>query len=154
MKARAMKKIQIPVIRNSAAGNLPLPSYATEYSAGMDLYAAIPGSMTIAPGNWEKVPTGISMAVPFGYEAQIRSRSGLALTDGIIVLNAPGTIDADYRGEIFVVLYNAGSKLFLLKRGMRIAQMVISPVLQAEGQDIAKLNATKRGTGGFGSTGI
>ena len=94
------------------------------------------------------------MALPFGYEAQIRSRSGLALTDGIIVLNSPGTIDADYRGEIFVVLYNAGEKVFLLKRGMRIAQMVIAPVIQAEWHEINRLSATQRGTGGFGSTGV
>ncbi len=149
-----MKKIQIPVIRNTAAGNLPLPSYATANSAGMDLYAAIAGSMTIAPRSWEKIPTGISMAIPFGFEAQIRSRSGLALADGIIVLNSPGTIDSDYRGEIFVVLYNASEKVFLLKRGMRIAQMVITPVFQAEWQELTNLNTTQRGTGGFGSTGV
>ena len=148
-----MKKILIPVVRNSAAGDLPLPSYATENSAGMDLYAAISGTITIPPFAREKVPTGISMALPFGYEAQIRSRSGLALTDGIIVLNAPGTIDADYRGEIFVVLYNASDKVFLLKRGMRIAQMVVAPVIQAQWQNIVELNLTKRGSGGFGSTG-
>lgn len=149
-----IKKIQIPVIRNTAGGNLPLPSYATPNSAGMDLYAAIPGNLTIQPNTWEKIPVGFSMALPFGYEAQIRSRSGLALTDGIIVLNSPGTIDADYRGEIFVVLYNAGTKVFLLKRGMRIAQMVICPVLQAEWKELDRLGTTSRGTGGFGSTGV
>ena len=149
-----MKKIQIPVIRNTAGGNLPLPSYATSNSAGMDLYAAIPGTLTLQPHSWEKIPTGFSMAVPFGFEAQIRSRSGLALTDGIIVLNSPGTIDADYRGEIFVVLFNASDKVFLLKRGMRIAQMVITPVFQAEWQELGHLGTTSRGTGGFGSTGV
>ena len=149
-----MNKIPIPVFRNVDGNDLPLPSYATQNSAGMDLYAAIPGSLTIPPHSWEKIPTGISMALPYGFEAQIRSRSGLALTDGIIVLNAPGTIDADYRGEIFVILYNAGSKVFLLKRGMRIAQMVIAPVLQAEWQEISALSTTQRGSGGFGSTGI
>lgn len=154
MGSQMIKKIQIPIIRDQSAKNLPLPSYATENSAGMDLYAAISGTMTIAPGTWEKIPTGISIAVPFGFEAQIRSRSGLALTDGIVVLNSPGTIDADYRGEIFVILYNAGNKIFLLKRGMRIAQMVIAPVFQAEWQEITTLNTTSRGTGGFGSTGV
>ena len=149
-----MKKIPIPVFHNTDDSDLPLPSYATPYSAGMDLYAAISGPMTIAPQTWEKVPTGLSMALPFGYEAQIRSRSGLALTDGIIVLNSPGTIDADYRGEIFVVLYNASEEMFLLKRGMRIAQMVIAPVIQAEWYEIERLNKTQRGTGGFGSTGV
>lgn len=149
-----MKKVSIPVFQNRDARDLPLPSYATENSAGMDLYAAVPDHMTIAPGTWEKIPTGLSMALPFGYEAQIRSRSGLALTDGIIVLNSPGTIDADYRGQIFVVLYNAGKKPFLLKRGMRIAQMVIAPVTQAEWLEIDRLNTTQRGTGGFGSTGV
>ena len=149
-----MKKISISVFRNPDTNDIPLPSYATPHSAGMDLYAAIPDHLTLAPGTWEKVPTGLSMALPFGYEAQIRSRSGLALTDGIIVLNSPGTIDADYRGEIFVVLYNASDKVFLLKRGMRIAQMVIAPVIQAEWHSIERLNATQRGTGGFGSTGV
>lgn len=154
MKGRAMKKITIPVFHNIDDGDLPLPSYATQNSAGMDLYAAISRPMTLAPKTWEKIPTGLSMALPYGYEAQIRSRSGLALTDGIIVLNSPGTIDADYRGEIFVVLYNAGDKVFLLKRGMRIAQMVIAPVIQAEWQRIGNLSSTERGTGGFGSTGV
>ena len=149
-----MNKIKIPVFRNIDESDLPLPSYATKNSAGMDLYAAIPGNLTIAPHTWEKIPTGLSMALPYGYEAQIRSRSGLALTDGIIVLNSPGTIDADYRGEIFVVLYNASNTVFLLKRGMRIAQMVIAPILQAEWQEISRLSQTQRGSGGFGSTGV
>ncbi len=149
-----MKKISIPVFHNTDDSDLPLPSYSTPNSAGMDLYAAVPRPITIAPKTWEKIPTGLSMALPFGYEAQIRSRSGLALTDGIIVLNSPGTIDADYRGEIFVVLYNTSDKVFLLKRGMRIAQMVIAPVIQAEWQRISTLTMTQRGTGGFGSTGV
>ena len=149
-----MKKITIPVFHNIDDGDLPLPSYATPNSAGMDLYAAIARPIILAPNTWEKIPTGLSMALPFGFEAQIRSRSGLALTDGIIVLNSPGTIDADYRGEIFVVLYNAGKKSFLLKRGMRIAQMVIAPVIQVEWQKIGKLDSTQRGEGGFGSTGV
>ena len=154
MGVQTVKKIQIPVIRNAAGENLPLPSYATPNSAGMDLYAAIPTALTLQPRSREKIPVGFSMALPYGYEAQIRSRSGLALTDGIIVLNSPGTIDADYRGDIFVLLYNAGESVFLLKRGMRIAQMVIAPVLQTEWLELDRLEPTSRGTGGFGSTGV
>lgn len=149
-----MKKISIPVFRHGAGADLPLPAYATEESAGMDLYAAIPGTITIPPHGREKVSAGISIALPSGFEAQIRSRSGLAWKEGIIVLNSPGTIDADYRGEIFVVLYNAGDTMFLLKRGMRIAQMVIAPVIQAQWHEIEKLAPTRRGDGGFGSTGV
>ncbi len=149
-----MKKLTIPIFQHPIGADLPLPFYATESSAGMDLYAAVPGTIAILPHNREKVSTGISIALPAGYEAQIRSRSGLAMKDGIIVLNAPGTIDADYRGEIFVVLYNASDELFLLKRGMRIAQMVIAPVVQVQWHRIEKLSLTKRGTNGFGSTGV
>lgn len=149
-----MKKIVIPVFRNDSAKDLPLPSYATAESAGMDLYADIPNSMTIPAGGREKIPTGISIALPSGYEAQIRSRSGLAWKEGIVVLNSPGTIDADYRGEIFVILHNTGDTIFLLKRGMRIAQMVIAPVVQAQWHEIETLTATARGSGGFGSTGL
>ena len=149
-----MKKLTIPIFQHPIGADLPLPFYATESSAGMDLYAAVPGTIAILPHNREKVSTGISIALPAGYEAQIRSRSGLAMKDGIIVLNAPGTIDADYRGEIFVVLYNASDELFLLKRGMRIAQMVIAPVVQVQWHRIEKLSLTKRGTNGFGSTGF
>ena len=154
MERCAMKKISIPVFRYGSASDFPLPAYATEESAGMDLYAAIPGSITIPPAGRERISTGISIALPSGYEAQIRSRSGLAWKEGIIVLNSPGTIDADYRGEIFVVLYNTGDKVFLLKRGMRIAQMVIAPVVQAQWHEIGKLDTTRRGSGGFGSTGV
>ena len=149
-----MKKIIVPIVRLGDASDLPLPSYATESSAGMDLYAAVPETITIAPFAREKIPTGICIALPDGYEAQIRSRSGLTVKEGIIVLNAPGTIDADYRGEIFVVLYNASNKIFLLKRGMRIAQMVIAPVIRAQLREIEVLNTTDRGAGGFGSTGV
>ena len=149
-----MKKLTIPIFQHPIGADLPLPFYATESSAGMDLYAAVPGTIAILPHNREKVSTGISIALPAGYEAQIRSRSGLAMKDGIIVLNAPGTIDSDYRGEIFVVLYNASDELFLLKRGMRIAQMVIAPVVQVQWHRIEKLSLTKRGANGFGSTGV
>lgn len=149
-----MMNLTVPVIRNTNAAGLPLPSYATEQSAGMDLYAAIPGPMRLQPGSWEMIPTGISIALPPNCEAQIRSRSGLAAKSGIIVLNSPGTIDSDYRGEIFVVLYNASKRLFLLERGMKIAQMVVAPVLRVDWHEIDALNKTGRGEGGFGSTGV
>ncbi len=149
-----MKKISIPIFRHNNGKDLPLPSYATEESAGMDLYAAISGTITIPPQGRERISTGISIALPSGFEAQIRSRSGLAWKEGIVVLNSPGTIDADYRGEIFVVLHNTGDRMFLLKRGMRIAQMIIAPVIQAQWHEIGKLNTTPRGNGGFGSTGV
>ena len=149
-----MMNVTVPVIQNDNAAGLPLPSYATPDSAGMDLYAAIPGPMRLQPGEWELIPTGISIALPKNCEAQIRSRSGLAAKSGIIVLNSPGTIDADYRGEIFVVLYNASQRIFLLERGMKIAQMVIAPVLHVYWQPINALKTTARGKGGFGSTGV
>lgn len=131
-----MKKISIPIFRHNNGADLPLPAYASEEASGMDLYAAIPGTITIPPQGREKIPTGISIALPPGFEAQIRSRSGLAWKEGIVVLNAPGTIDADYHGEIFVILHNTGDKMFLLKHGSKIAQMVIAPVIQAQWHDI------------------
>lgn len=133
--------------------DLELPFYATESSAGMDLRAAVEGSETIKPGERKLIPTGISMALPVGYEAQVRPRSGLALKQGITVLNTPGTIDADYRGEVCVILINLGKEDFVVERGMRIAQMVIAPVTQAEISLVQDLDETERGEGGFGSTG-
>lgn len=149
-----MKKVVIPIFQNQDSTDLPLPSYATEQSSGMDLYAAIPGILRLQPGAWEMIPTGIRIALPPNCEAQIRSRSGLAAKEGVVVLNSPGTIDADYRGEIFVLLHNASPNVFLLKRGMKIAQLVIAPVLRAEWDKISPLEQTARGSGGFGSTGI
>ena len=149
-----MMNVTVPVIQNNNAVGLPLPTYATADSAGMDLYAAIPGPMRLQPGEWELIPTGISVALPKNCEAQIRSRSGLAAKSGIVVLNSPGTIDADYRGEIFVVLYNASKRILLLERGMKIAQKVVAPVLHVDWTPIDSLNATTRGKGGFGSTGV
>ena len=130
---------------------LPLPAYQTPGSAGMDLHAA--ESLTLAPMARAAVGTGLSIAVPMGFEAQIRPRSGLAFRHGISVPNAPGTIDADYRGELKVLLINLGSAPFEVRRGMRIAQMIIAPVVQAQLQEVEDLDDSERGAGGFGSTG-
>ncbi len=134
---------------------LPLPAYQSAHAAGLDLLAAVPEAtpMTIAPGQYALVPTGLCIALPPGYEAQVRPRSGLAAKHGVTVLNAPGTVDADYRGEIGVLLINHGNAPFPIRRGERIAQMVIAPVLQVELVPSASLPDTGRGSGGFGSTG-
>jgi dUTP pyrophosphatase len=134
---------------------LPLPAYQTAHAAGMDLLAAVPDSapVIIEPGRYVMVPTALTIALPPGYEAQVRPRSGLAAKHGITVLNSPGTVDADYRGEIAVLLINHGSAAFTIKRGERIAQMIIAPVSQAELVVAASLSETDRGSGGFGSTG-
>lgn len=134
---------------------LPLPAYQTAHAAGMDLLAAVPDSapVILEPGKVAMVPTALSIALPPGHEAQVRPRSGLAAKHGITVLNSPGTIDADYRGEIAVLLINHGSAAFTIKRGERIAQMVIAPVGQAELVVVQALGETARGSGGFGSTG-
>jgi dUTP pyrophosphatase len=134
---------------------LPLPAYQSTHAAGLDLLAAVPEAapMTIAPGQYALVPTGLSIALPSGYEAQIRPRSGLALKHGVTVLNAPGTVDADYRGEVSVLLINHGDAPFKVQRGERIAQMVIAPVVQVELVAAVSLSATDRGSGGYGSTG-
>lgn len=131
----------------------PLPKYATDDSAGMDLYAAIEAPITLDSNARELVPTGISMALPSGYEAQVRPRSGLALKHGVTVLNTPGTIDADYRGEVKVILVNLSKDAFTIEPGMRVAQMVIAPVTQGHFVEVANLETTERGEGGFGSTG-
>ena len=134
---------------------LALPAYQTTEAAGMDLLAAVPtdAPMMLAPGTYAMVPTGLVMALPLNYEAQVRPRSGLAAKFGVTVLNAPGTIDADYRGEINVLLINHGSAPFVIRRGERIAQMVIAPVVQAQLVTSEQLSTTARGAGGFGSTG-
>jgi dUTP pyrophosphatase len=131
---------------------LPLPAYQSQDAAGADLVAAVDEDVILAPGERRLVPTGIAIALPQGYEAQVRPRSGLALKQGVTVLNTPGTIDADYRGEIGVILINHGDAPFTVRRGDRIAQMVVAPVVQADFRESA-LNETARGTGGFGSTG-
>jgi dUTP pyrophosphatase len=134
---------------------LALPAYETADAAGMDLRAAVSDSepVTLAPGARAMIPTGLTIALPPGYEAQVRPRSGLAAKHGITCLNSPGTIDADYRGEVKVILINLGQEPFVIKRGERIAQMVIAPVTRAELKVVDSLDETKRGTGGFGSTG-
>ena len=134
---------------------LPLPAYQTAHAAGLDLLAAVPDDapMVLAPGRHAMVPTGLSIALPDGYEAQVRPRSGLAAKHGITVLNSPGTIDADYRGEVCVLLINHGAAPFTIRRGERIAQMVVAAVVRADLAVAASLTATPRGSGGFGSTG-
>jgi dUTP pyrophosphatase len=134
---------------------LPLPAYQSAHAAGLDLLAAVPEHepMVLAPGKHAMVPTGLAIELPQGFEAQVRPRSGLAAKHGVTVLNSPGTIDADYRGEISVILINHGTEPFTIKRGERIAQMVIAAVVQAELTAVATLSATDRGGGGFGSTG-
>lgn len=133
--------------------DLPLPKYESELSAGMDLRADISEPVVVKRLSRKLVPTGIAVEIPVGYEAQIRARSGLALKKGIALVNAPGTIDADYRGEIGVILINLGEEDFLIERGERIAQMVISPIIQPQIQEVQTLSDTSRGEGGFGSTG-
>lgn len=134
--------------------DLPLPQYATEGSAGMDLYAAIEGPVTLSPLERKLIPAGFKMALPQGYEAQIRPRSGLALKNGLTVLNSPGTIDSDYRGEVCILLVNLSQEEFHVERGMRIAQMVIQKVEQVEIAETNELDRTVRGAGGFGHTGV
>lgn len=136
------------------AKGLPLPSYETSAAAGMDIRAALGFSITLKPGERMLIPTGLQMALPEGYEAQIRPRSGLAIKHGITMLNSPGTIDADYRGEVKVIAINHGTEDFTIQHGDRIAQMVISPVVQLGIQVVDDLSDTERGTGGFGSTGV
>lgn len=134
--------------------DLPLPAYETEGAAGLDLRAAIAEPVTLAPGARALVPTGLAMQLPGGFEGQVRPRSGLALRHGVTVLNAPGTVDSDYRGEVSVVLINHGSENFTVTRGDRIAQLVIARVTQARLSEVATLSETARGAGGYGSTGI
>ncbi len=146
----------IPVQVLPHGEGLPLPAYETEQAAGMDLAAAVPETapMVLAPGKRALVPTGLTLELPPGIEAQIRPRSGLAFKKGITLLNSPGTIDADYRGEVGVLLINLGEEDFVIHRGDRIAQMVIAPVTQARLETVLEVNETARGAGGFGSTGV
>ncbi len=143
--------VEIKPLQNSAG--LPLPHYQTEHSAGVDLYAAVENETVLEPGKWKLVPTGIAVAIPEGYEGQVRPRSGLALKHGIGMLNAPGTIDADYRGEIGVILFNFNDKPFTIRRGDRIAQMIFAKLVKAELKKVEGLSETARGGGGFGHTG-
>src|SRR5664279_5894839 len=146
--------IDVRIMRLAHGHDLPLPSYQSALAAGLDLLAAMPAAtpMTIAPGARVLVPTGIAIALPAGFEAQVRPRSGLAVKHGLTVLNAPGTIDADYRGEIHVLLVNLGGEAVAITRGMRIAQLVVATVARARLREVNSLDETTRGTGGFGST--
>ena len=148
-----MPPVPIRLRRLAHNADLPLPSYATQGAAGMDLVAAVGEPIVIAPGQRALIPTGLAIALPHGYELQIRPRSGLALRQGIVLPDSPGTIDEDYRGEVQVILLNAGQEDFIVERGMRIAQAVLAPVVRAEWQITDTLDDTARGTGGFGSTG-
>ena len=147
--------VRIPVRRLPHAANLPLPTYATAGAAGMDLLAAVDEPVVVAPGARALIPTGLVVALPTGYEMQIRPRSGLALRHGIVLPNSPGTVDEDFRGEVKVIVLNAGNSAFTIERGARIAQGVLCPVIRAE-WDLTEnvLDDTARGTGGFGSTGV
>ncbi|PHQ72307.1 MAG: dUTP diphosphatase [Sneathiella sp.] len=149
-----MTDVKIALHRLPHGQDLPLPSYETRQSAGMDLRAAVDADMEILPGGRALVPTGFKIALPDGYEAQIRPRSGLALKKGITLPNSPGTIDADYRGEVGIILMNLGNEPFVIARGDRIAQMIIAPVTQASWIETEELDETVRGEGGFGSTGV
>ncbi len=146
--------VKVALQRLAHGAGLPLPDYATADAAGMDLVAAVTKPVTLAPGERGLVPTGLAIALPAGFEAQIRPRSGLALKHGVTLLNSPGTIDADYRGEIGVILVNLGQAPFTVERGTRIAQMVVAPVTRVSWAETATLPETARGAGGFGSTGV
>lgn len=146
--------VEIAVRHLPHGAGLPLPRYATPDSAGLDLLAAVGEPLSLAPGQRRLVPTGLAIALPGGYEAQVRPRSGLALKHGVTVLNAPGTIDADYRGEVGVILINLGDAPFVVRRGDRIAQLVVAPVSRAVWRPAEDLESTARGAGGFGSTGV
>ena len=147
--------VEIAVKRLPHGEGLPLPAYETAHAAGMDLRAAVPEAepITLRPGDRQAVPTGLSMAIPPGFEGQVRPRSGLALRNGVTCLNSPGTVDADYRGEVRVILINLGPENFTVRRGDRIAQLLIAPVIQASWRESDTLDDTARGEGGFGSTG-
>jgi len=144
----------VPIVRLRHGADLDLPAYATEHAAGLDLMAALSEPMTIAPGKRAMVPTGIAIALPVGLEAQVRPRSGLAAKHGVTVLNSPGTIDADYRGEIKVILINFGEIDFCVEPKSRIAQLIVAPVMQIRWDEVDSLPETARGDGGFGSTGL
>jgi dUTP pyrophosphatase len=146
--------VAVAILRLPHAHDLPLPRYETEHAAGLDLMACLPADITILPGKRALIPTGFAIALPPDREAQVRPRSGLAARHGVTVLNAPGTIDADYRGEIAVILVNHGDTAFTIERGMRIAQLVVAPVSRVHWVEAHELDDSARGSGGFGSTGF
>jgi len=145
----------VQIVRLPHGADLPLPAYQSAQAAGLDLLAAVPADapVTLAPGARALIPTGIAIALPSGVEAQVRPRSGLAARHGVTVLNSPGTIDADYRGELQIILVNLGDESFVVGRGMRIAQLIVAPVARAHLREVARLDLTPRGDTGFGSTG-
>ncbi|MHB9093364.1 MAG: dUTP diphosphatase [Eubacteriales bacterium] len=148
-----MERVKVLVKRTDTGKDIPLPRYMTTGAAGMDLYAAVEQTETLKPGEIKLIPSGISISLPEGYEAQIRPRSGLALKHGITMVNTPGTIDADYRGEIGLIMVNLGQAPFEIKRGDRVAQMIINKVARADFTEVDDLDETERDSGGFGSTG-
>ncbi len=147
------RSLRVQITREPGTEDIPLPQYETDHAAGMDVRAAVTEPVTLQPGERTLVPTGLRIALPPGFEAQIRPRSGLAIKHGLSLLNSPGTIDADYRGEIRIIIANFGQKPYTIERGDRIAQMIIAPVTRAEWDVVSELQDTKRGAGGFGSTG-
>ena len=147
-----MEKINVCIQKLAGNEDIPLPQYMTNQAAGMDVFAAVTQEEIIKPGGRKKIPTGIAIGLPEGYEAQIRPRSGLAIKEGITLLNSPGTIDADYRGEIALIVINHGEKPFVIHRGLRLAQMVIQKICQVDWIETEELNTTARGAGGFGHT--
>lgn len=148
-----MTPVRAEIVREPHGADLPLPTYATAHSAGMDLYAAVTAGVILAPRERALIPTGVRIALPPGVEAQVRPRSGLAIRHGITVLNSPGTIDADYRGEIKVIVINLGQEPFTIRRGDRIAQMIVAAVARVEWAPVESLESSVRGEGGFGHTG-
>ncbi len=151
--ADARAPVRVRIARLRGAQDLPLPARATRGAAGFDLHAAVEAAVVLAPRERALIPTGFAIAVPEGYEAQVRPRSGLALKHGIVLPNAPGTIDSDYRGEVKIIVCNTGEQAFTIARGDRIAQLVIAPVVRAEWDEVASLDPTERGEGGFGHSG-
>jgi dUTP pyrophosphatase len=153
--AKSSRTTDVRIVRLAHGEGLPLPSYQSEGAAGLDLLAALPPNarLVLEPRARDVVPTGLVLELPAGFEAQVRARSGLALKHGVTVLNAPGTIDSDYRGEVKVLLVNLGSEPFVIERGMRIAQLVVAPVTRVRLQEEKRLADSSRGAGGFGSTG-
>ena len=149
-----MKGPRVALRRLPHGAGLPLPAYATEGAAGFDLRAAVTNPVVLPPGARAAIPTGLALALPPGFEGQVRARSGLALRHGLMVLNAPGTVDSDYRGEVLVLLANQGGEPFTVTRGLRVAQLVVAAAARATLEEVADLPDSDRGTGGFGSTGV
>lgn len=149
-----MQKVRVNIKKKEGCEDLPIPQYMSEGASGVDLYAAVNGEVVLGPSDIRAVPTGISIELPPGYEAQVRPRSGLALNYGISIVNAPGTIDSDYRGEVCVILCNLGKNPVKITRGMRIAQLIFQPVVRVEFVEVGQLEVTRRNEGGFGHTGV